>query len=632
MKYKTLASEILEGVGDRDNINSVIHCATRLRFKLKDSKKANVAALKNNPGIIMVLESGGQFQVVVGNHVGEVYQDLLEVSGISESASSDNKSQDNNKENIFSRFIDIIAGIFTPLMGVMAASGILKGFLALSLACGWLVESSGTYKLFFAASDALFYFFPIILGYTAGKKFGGNTFVTMAIGGALVHPTMIAEFNAMSAAGYQPLHFLGVPITFINYASSVIPIIFAAWVSCKLEKPLNGFLHANIRNFLTPALCLLITVPLTFLAIGPVTTWLSYQLAHGYQLVYSANQTLAGGFMGGLWQMFVMFGLHWGFVPLMINNFSALGHDTLIAVLTPAVLAQAGSALGVSLRTRDPKMKGIAGSAFPAGIFGITEPAIYGVNLPLRRPFIFGCIGGALGGAIAGYFGTTQYSFGLPSIFAFTQIIPSTGMDISVWGGIIGTAVAFAFSALASYLFGIKQEPEADVPAVADAQQKRAATTDASARQQSVGSPIAGETLPLDQVGDQTFASGLMGKGIAIKPQSGRVVAPVDGTVASLFKTHHAIGLASDEGAEILIHVGIDTVKLNGQYFTAHVKSGDVVKRGDLLVAFDYQAIEAAGYDTTTPVIITNSDDYIDVLPVAEGFVSEQAPLLTLIR
>nr|WP_113866340.1 PTS beta-glucoside transporter subunit IIABC [Brenneria salicis]NMN91920.1 PTS system beta-glucoside-specific IIA component (Glc family) /PTS system beta-glucoside-specific IIB component (Glc family) /PTS system beta-glucoside-specific IIC component (Glc family) [Brenneria salicis ATCC 15712 = DSM 30166]RBP62859.1 PTS system beta-glucoside-specific IIA component (Glc family) /PTS system beta-glucoside-specific IIB component (Glc family) /PTS system beta-glucoside-specific IIC component (Glc fa len=630
MKYKTLANEILEGVGGRSNVNSVLHCATRLRFKLKDSKKANISQLKDNPGIIMVLESGGQFQVVVGNHVSEVYQDLLDVSGISESSNSDSGDQDSGrKENIFSRFIDIIAGIFTPLMGVMAASGILKGFLALSLACGWLVESSGTYKILFAASDALFYFFPIILGYTAGKKFGGNTFVTMAIGGALVHPTMIAEFNAMATTDYQPLHFFGIPITFINYSSSVIPIIFAAWVSCKLEKPLNAFLHVNIRNFLTPALCLLITVPLTFLAIGPVTTWLSYQLAHGYQLIYGANQTIAGGFMGGLWQIFVMFGLHWGFVPLMINNFSALGYDTLIAVLTPAVLAQAGSALGVSLRTKDAKLKGIAGSAFPAGIFGITEPAIYGVNLPLRRPFIFGCVGGALGGAIAGYFGTTQYSFGLPSIFAFTQIIPSSGMDITVWGGIIGTAIAFAFATLASYLFGIKTEESAPhAPAVEASPEERAAPI----RQQSISSPISGETLPLAEVSDQTFASGLMGKGIAIKPQSGRVVSPVNGTVASLFKTNHAIGLESDDDAEILIHVGIDTVKLNGQYFTAHIKTGDVVKQGDLLVEFDYQAIEAAGYETTTPVIITNSDDYIDVLPVAANPVSEQAPLLTLVR
>lgn len=628
MEYKKLAREILDGVGGRGNIISVIHCATRLRFKLKDNKKADAAALKDNSGVIMVVESGGQFQVVIGNHVGEVYQDFLNVSGISESATTENQDG-GEKENILSRLIDIVAGIFTPLMGVMAACGILKGFLALSLACGWMVDSSGVYKLLFSASDSLFYFFPIILGYTAGKKFGGNAFVTMAIGGALVHPTMIAEFNAMSVAGYQPLHFFGIPITFINYSSSVIPIVFAAWVSCRLEKPLNKILHANIRNFFTPALCLIITVPLTFLAIGPVTTWLSHQLAAGYQVIYGTNQTLAGGFMGGLWQVFVMFGLHWGFVPLMINNLSALGNDTLIAVLTPAVLAQAGAALGVSLRTRDIKLKGIAGSAFPAGIFGITEPAIYGVNLPLRRPFIFGCIGGALGGGVAGYFGATQYSFGLPSVFAFTQMIPSTGMDSSVWGAIVGTFIAFLFSALASYLFGLKKEPVTEAVTSEVIQEQKPTVL---VRQQCVVSPIAGEILPLEQVGDETFASGLMGKGIAIKPQVGRVVSPVNGTVASLFKTHHAIGLESEEGAEVLIHVGIDTVKLDGQYFTAHIKTGDVVKQGDLLVEFDYQAIEKAGYDTTTPVIITNSEDYVDVLPTAGNTVQEQGALLTLIR
>ncbi|MCD7091553.1 PTS beta-glucoside transporter subunit IIABC [Klebsiella quasipneumoniae] len=625
MKYKTLASEILEGVGGRGNVNSVIHCATRLRFKLKDHKKADVTALKNNSGVIMVVESGGQFQVVIGNNVGEVYQDLLDVSGISErSQSDDGGAGKGGKENILSRFIDIVSGIFTPLMGVMAASGILKGFLALCLACGWMENSSGTYKLLFAASDALFYFFPIVLGYTAGKKFGGNAFVTMAIGGALVHPTMIAAFNAMSMENYQPLHFFGIPVTFINYSSSVIPIIFSSWVSCRLEKPLNAFLHANIRNFLTPTLCLLITVPLTFLLIGPVTTWLSHQLAHGYQLIYSSSPIIAAGFMGAAWQVLVIFGLHWGFVPLMINNFSALGHDTLLAVLTPAVLAQAGAALGVSLRTKDMKLKGIAGSAFPAAIFGITEPAIYGVTLPLRRPFILGCIGGALGGGIAGYVGTTQYSFGLPSIFTFTQIIPATGVDSSVWGGIAGTVVAFTFAALSTWLFGVKKEiaPAGVTPAAAPT----------ILRQQTVNAPIHGEVLPLERVNDQTFASGLMGKGVAIKPLNGRVVSPVNGMVASLFKTNHAIGLSSEEGAEILIHVGIDTVKLDGQHFTPHINIGDKVKVGDVLVEFDQQAITAAGYDTTTPIIITNTEDYIDVLAVAEGPVQESAPLLKLVR
>ncbi|MGK3143242.1 PTS beta-glucoside transporter subunit IIABC [Pantoea sp. C2G6] len=628
MKYKTLASEILEGVGGRENINSVVHCATRLRFNLQDHTKANIEALKENPAIIMVLESGGQFQVVIGNHVGEVYQDLLDVSGLSgQLTREENRAQGDSKKraNILSQFIDIISGIFTPLMGIMAASGVLKGFLALSLACHWLTADSGTYIILFAASDSLFYFFPIILGYTAGKKFGGNTFITMCIGGALVHPAIIEAFNAASAADYQPLHFLGIPITFINYSSSVIPIIFASWISCWLEKPLNAVLHINIRNFFTPALCLLITVPLTFLLLGPVATWLSHTLAHGYQVIYGASPTIAGGFAGAMWQVLVIFGLHWGFIPLIINNFSALGHDNLMAVLTPSVLAQAGAALGVFLRTKDMKLKGVAGMAFPAGIFGITEPSVYGVNLPLQRPFILGCIGGAIGGGIAGYFGTTQYSFGLASIFTFTQIIPPSGIDSTVWGGITGTVVAFLFAMLTTLLFGIKPTKDA-------ASAPAAAPADAAQRQQTVNAPIHGEIVPLEQVNDPTFASGLLGKGIAIKPLTGRVVSPVDGTVASLFQTHHAIGVAADQGAEILIHVGIDTVRLNGEHFTPRVSVGDAVKAGEVLLEFDQQAIEAAGYETTTPIIVTNSDDYIDILPVATGTTREGAPLLKLIR
>ncbi|WP_413738505.1 PTS beta-glucoside transporter subunit IIABC [Sodalis sp. RH21] len=629
MKYEALASEIIEGVGGRGNINSVVHCATRLRFKLKNNEKANVAGLKNNPGIIMVVESGGQFQVVVGNHVGEVYKDVLQVAGMDENTAS--AQTEAKKENIAARFMDLISGIFTPIVSIMIASGILKGFLALSLVCGWLTEAHGTYKLLYAASDALFYFFPVFLGYTAGKKFGGNPFVTMVIGGTLVHPSMIAAFDSMQLAGHQSLYFLGLPITFINYSSSVIPIVFSAWVSSRLEKPLNAILHSNIRNFFTPLLCICITVPLTFLLIGPAATWLSHLLAAGYQAVYGFNSVLAGLLMGGLWQVFVIFGLHWGLVPLMINNLSVMGHDTMLPMLVAPVLAQAGAALGVMLRTRDNKLKAISGSAFSSAVFGITEPAVYGVTLPLRRPFIFGCIGGGMGAAVFGYFHTTIYSFGFPSIFTFAQIIPPTGMDNTVWAGIVGTMVAFIFALVSTWLFGIKREPAAPVAAAEVPSQ--APVADALGRRLNVASPLAGEVCLLADVKDATFASGLMGKGVGILPSGMRVVSPVNGIVASLFKTHHAIGLLSDEGVEVLIHVGIDTVKLDGQYFNAHIDTGDRVSQGDLLVEFDAPAITAAGYDLTTLVIITNSEDYMDVLPATAGnTIREQQPLLTLVR
>ncbi|WP_033567585.1 PTS beta-glucoside transporter subunit IIABC [Dickeya undicola] len=633
MNYETLASEIRDSVGGKNNIISVIHCATRLRFKLRDNAHANADALKNNPGIIMVVESGGQFQVVVGNQVAEVYQALLSLDGMARF--SDSAAPEEEKKNsLFASFIDVISSIFTPFVSVMAATGILKGFLALGVVTQFISESSGTYKVLFAASDALFYFFPIVLGYTAGKKFGGNPFTTLVIGATLVHPSMIAAFNAMQAPDHSTLYFLGVPITFINYSSSVIPILFASWVSSKLEKPLNRWLHTNIRNFFTPLLCIVISVPLTFLLIGPTATWLSQMLAGGYQWLYGLNSLLAGAVVGALWEVCVIFGLHWGFVPLMLNNFSVIGQDTLLPLLIPAVLGQAGATLGVLLRTRDLKRKGIAGSAFSAAIFGITEPAVYGVTLPLRRPFIFGCVGGALGAAVMGYAHTTMYSFGFPSILSFTQVIPPTGMDQSIWAAIIGTLVAFVFAALGSWVFGVPKD-ETQPAVAANSASDTAVTPDSASagvvRDETLFSPLSGEVLPLEQVADRTFASGVMGKGIAIRPTQGRLYAPVDGTVASLFKTHHAIGLASRGGAEVLMHVGIDTVRLDGRYFTPHVRVGDVVRQGDLLLEFDGPAIEAAGYDLTTPIVITNSEDYRGVEPVASGKVDANEPLTHLV-
>ncbi len=624
MEYRTLADEILRGVGGKDNVNSVVHCATRLRFKLKDTRKADAAGLKENPGVIMVVESGGQFQVVIGNHVGAVYEALVRGSALSDG--SDDDRGDNG--SVFARAIDVISGIFTPFIGIMAASGILKGFLALALACGWLMPESGTYKVWFAASDAMFYFFPLVIGYTAGKKFGGNPFVTMMIGGAMVHPLMIAAFDVQQSGAHSE-HFLGIPLVFINYTSSVIPVILAAWASSWLEKQSMKILPGALRNFITPLICLMVIVPLTFLVIGPVATWASQQLAHGYQFVYHVSPMVAGAFMGALWQVCVIFGLHWGLVPLMINNFSVLGHDTMLPLLLPAVMGQVGAVAGVMLRTKDVRTRALSGSAISAGIFGITEPAVYGITLPHRRPFIFGCVGGALGAAVLGYFQTTAYSFGFPSVFTFTQIIPPTGFDKTVTAGIAGTLIALLFAALVTYFFGVKQEavaPEVSEKAQADALQAPRGKT-------LIASPMSGPCIALDTVKDPTFASGLLGKGVAIVPVAGRVVSPVDGTVVSLFKTHHAIGIESADGAEILIHVGIDTVKLDGKFFTPHVDVDAVVKQGDLLLEFDVQGITDAGYDLTTPVLVTNSDDYLDVIPACVGQdASEQTLLLTLLR
>lgn len=618
MEYKALAQDILSRVGGKENIVSLVHCATRLRFKLKENKKADAEGLKTNPGVIMVVESGGQFQVVIGNHVHDVWQAVRNEAGLTDD--SEPVADAGEKTSVLGQVIDVVSAIFTPFIGVLAASGILKGLLALAVVCGWLVPQQATYKIWFAASDALFFFLPLFLGYTAGKKFGGNPFITMVIGGALTHPLMIQAFEGAQLSGAEASYFLGIPVTFINYSSSVIPIILASWVSCWLERKGNALLPSAMKNFFTPLICLVVVVPLTFLVIGPVATWLSQLLAHGYQIIYTVAPWLAGAAMGALWQVCVIFGLHWGLIPLMINNLTVLGQDSMLPMLLPAVMGQVGAALGIFLRTRDARQKVLAGSAVSAGIFGITEPAIYGLNLPLRRPFIFGCVAGAIGGAIVGLSDSHVYSFGFANIFTLAQMIPPQGIDATVWGGVAGIVAALVISCVLTFVAGLpgsRTEP-AGVPI-------------GPVAENAILAPMSGTALALDQVPDSTFASGLLGQGVAIIPAVGKVIAPFSGEVASLFQTKHAIGLLSDSGIELLIHVGIDTVKLDGAPFTAHVKEGDRVKAGDLLLEFDRQAILDAGYDLATPIIISNSDDYRSVEIVSTSVVDAGQPLLSVI-
>jgi len=628
MKYQQLARQILLGVGGRENIQSVVHCATRLRFRLKTSHKADTDRLKKKPDVITVVESGGQYQVVIGNHVGEVYQALLSEGGLSDTENVDDCAPE-EKLTLFARFIDIVSGIFTPFIGVMAASGILKGLLALALVLGVMQEQSGSYKILFVASDALFYFLPIVLGYCAGKKFGGNPFVCMTIGAALVHPIMLEAFTK-EQAGLAPMHFWGMPVILINYASSVIPIILAAWISCLIERVLHLRLPSAIRNFTTPLVCLVVVVPLSFLLIGPVATWLSHLLANGYLWVYALSPLVAGLFVGGFWQVFVIFGLHWGLVPLIINNISIYGQDSMLPLLLAAVMGQTGATLGVLLRTRDNKLKGIAASAFSACWFGITEPAVYGVTLPGRRPFIFGCIGGALGAAIIGFYQTNVYSFGFANIFTLFQTMPSTGIDATVIAAGVGSLLALVIGAATTYFFGLPTEKAASLEAKTDSSGPSPASNFLP-KTLALDSPMSGRIIPLEDVPDQTFASGLLGKGVGIIPADGRVVSPVNGTIASLFRTGHAIGLLAENGVELLIHVGLDTVKLGGEHFTIHVSQDQPVSCGELLIEFDMAAISQAGYDLTTPIIVSNSDDYLDILPAAmQTEVKENMPLLTL--
>jgi len=632
--YTSLTSNILELVGGKDNINSVFHCVTRLRFKLKDEKIAKTEEIKNLEGVVTVMQSGGQYQVVIGNHVPDVYATFLQVANMSGAAESD--SEDTNKAGLGARFIDMISGVFTPILGVLAATGMIKGLAALILALGWVTATSGTYNLLNIAGDGLFNFLPIFLGYTAMKKFGGTPFVGMAIAAALVHPTLstltagdplYTLFKGSLIQSDIRITFLGIPVIMMSYASSVIPILLSAFFATKLEKGFKKIVPDVVKTFVVPFLTIIVMVPLTFLVIGPVATWAGTLLGAATLWIYKLSPVVAGLILGGFWQIFVIFGLHWGLVPIAINNLTTLHYDPVLATTVMVCFAQVGAVLAVMLKTKNKGLKTLSFPAFISGIFGVTEPAIYGVTLPLKKPFIMSCIGGAVGGGIIGATAGKLWMFGGMGIFVIpTFIKPGSSLDMTVWGAVIALVAGFVVAFVLTYLFGFKDPANKEK---ASNEPKSVKVIDKT-RTQEVASPLKGKVIPLNQVEDAAFSSEVMGKGIAIEPSEGKVVSPVNGVVTTLFKTKHAIGITSDKGVEILIHVGMDTVKLDGEHFTAHINQGDTVKAGDLLVEFDIAKIKAAGCEVTTPIIITNSGDYAEINPTGKTAIDQKETLLTI--
>lgn len=626
-KEKELSKRVIELVGGESNVNSVFHCATRLRFKLKDNTKADKQTLENTPEVITVVESSGQFQVVIGNNVAQVFEGIMEQTKLQDAAKQAEAEESSEKTGFLGKAVDIISSIFSPLLGALAGAGVLKGLVALFLSLGWLSDTSGTYLILNAASDSVFTFLPIFLAATSARKFKANMFVALAIAGALVYPNIATALNSGEA-----YYFLGVPIVLVTYTSSVIPIILAVWVQSYVEKFFASVIHQSVRNILVPMLSLVIVVPLTFLAFGPVGNIVSQGLAAGFTWVNDVSPLLAGVIAGGFWQVFVIFGVHWGFVPIILSNLMTLKYDIMLPMLAAAVLAQAGALLGVFLKTRNTQLKALSGSATIAAIFGITEPGIYGVNLKLKKPFIYACISGAVGGAIIGAGGGKAVAFALPSLLALPAYV---GPGFT--SALIGIAVAFALAMLLVILLGFKdpeaavQELQAKTAGQPAEENKRTEQAASLLKKEIIESPLKGRVQPLDSLPDPAFASGAMGQGIVIQPAEGILVSPVDGIVTTVFPTGHAIGLTTDSGLELLIHIGVNTVKLKGKFFEKKVQEGDRVTRGQLLVEFDEEQIREAGYVTATPVIVTNSANYLDVLKTSEQEVGRGDYLMTAV-
>ncbi|WP_086315282.1 PTS system, beta-glucoside-specific IIA component [Enterococcus sp. 7F3_DIV0205] len=621
MDTTQLAEKILKEVGGEENVQSLVHCATRLRFKLKDRTIVDKSAVESIPGVVTVMESAGQFQVVIGNTVPEVYEAIGNISNLtSDQTGSDNSSNEN--ETIFGKFVDLISSLFTPLLGVMAGAGILKGLLSIATTTKLIVPETSTFIILSAIADSLFYFLPVLLAITAARKFKANVFVAVTIAGALVYPTIIGL-----AAPDVSADFFGIPVVMVKYTSTVIPIILAIYVMSVLEKFLNKRLHQSIKNFITPMILLIVIVPLTLMIFGPFGVYVGNAIADVLITVINFNPIIAGALIAASWQILVMFGLHWGIVPVMMNNIATMGKDPLKPSVAISVFAQAGAVLGVMLKTKNKEFRALSASAVVTALFGITEPAVYGVTLRLKRPFIIGVISAAVGGGIVGYAGSMGYAAGPSSILMIPAFYGPNGEGFV--GFLIGIAVAFVLAAVLTYFIGFEDIPETptgtnEVPAAKTA-------THVGVKSEVISSPLTGDIVPLENINDKAFASGTLGQGLAIAPTKGEVVSPVNGTVTMAFATGHAVGLTSENGAEVLIHIGLDTVQLEGKHFELKVTQGQTVKAGDPLVVFDIEAIKAAGFDVTTPVIITNTANYEDVVVSDQAQVNTGDRLITLL-
>lgn len=597
------------------------------------------------------MQSSGQYQVVIGNHVPDVYDAITKVTHLD--SASDDQSQEKGSGNILNRFIDLISGIFQPILGILAAAGMIKGFAALFLALGWLTESSGTYQILFALGDALFYFFPVFLGFTAAKKFGSNHFIGMAIGAAIVYPTLVSamEFGAKGAHTLfggtifeveSNLSFLGIPVISMNYTSSVIPIIVAIYFASIWERKLKRIIPDVVKTFFVPFFTLLIIVPITFIVIGPISSWVANWIGSGAINIYGLSPILAGLLLGAFWQVFVIFGIHWGLVAFMINNVSTSGYDIINPLIFAASFAQTGIVIGLFLKTKNTKLKSISLPAAISGIFGVTEPAIYGVTLPRKKLFIYSCIISGLFSGFIGFAGTKMYFMGGLGIFGYTTFIGESGLNFVFWATIIASLLAVLVGSIVGYLVhSDKNEQEVQATAPESEQQKDDAKNNASSasvdeaitepKDDFIVSPVSGEMKNLELVDDPVFSSLAMGKGIAIKPSSDTIIAPFEATVESLFPTGHAIGLKSKNGTELLIHIGIDTVKLDGLGFKPLVSQGDTVTVNQPLIQFDSQKIQENAYDDTVMIVVTNTNATKDVVIEEQQTVKERDSLISVI-
>ena len=618
--YTQLAKEVVAAVGGKENIVNVTNCMTRLRFVLKDDSipdKDKVAGIK---GVKGVMNQGGQYQVIIGTHVSEVVKDVRREAQISGEGSINKEDMKLiKKDSLWNRFFKTISGCIMPMLGPMIAGGIIKGILVILVTAGILTKTDGTYLVLYAAGDAILYFMPVIVGFTCGKVFDCNPYVTAVIGAAFLYPDLV---SAVSAEG--GITFLKIPVAAASYTNTFLPIVLASFVASKLEKLAKKFIPSMLQLMLVPTFVLAVTVPLSWIVIGPVMNTVSSWLSKGVFGIFGMSPLLGGTLLGAFWQLVVLLGLHAAFIPILMNNLFSQGYDPVNAVLGLTVWALAGVTLGYALKNKDPEKRGIGFGSLASALCGVTEPAIYSIALPNFKLFVCAWIGGGISGGILGALGGKMYTMAGDGLFRIPAMINPEGLDISFYGFIICALISFAVSAVLAFIMADSGVEEAEqVVEQMDTDMNNHVLEEnkmiSDNKETIIYAPVSGKVICREDIPDETFASGIMGEGVGIKPEEEIIVAPFDGEITSVVDTGHAVGLTSSDGVELLIHVGVDTVKMQGDGFQVFVTEGQKVKTGEKLLKFDRDKIRKAGYSDTTAVLVTNSDDYSSVKTVAEN-------------
>ncbi|MGU7858361.1 beta-glucoside-specific PTS transporter subunit IIABC [Streptococcus suis] len=595
MKYKNTALAILEAVGGEKNVLRATHCVTRLRLELKDENIVSDERVKSISGVLGIMKKNGQYQIILGNDVANYYKEFTALGKF-----DSDSVQQVKKANVLEQVIEYIAGSMTPLIPAMLGGGMIKVLVIVLPMLGLLKADSQSISFLAFFGDAPYHFMPIFLAYSASQKLKVTPALAMSVAGILLHP----NFVQMVSSG-DPLHFLGAPVTPASYGSSVIPILIMVWLMKYIEAVFNKVTPAVTKSFLQPTLVLLVSGFIALVLVGPLGVIVGEGLSQLVEQMHGVAGWLTLAVLGAIMPFIVMTGMHWAFAPIFLAASIATPDVLILPAMLGSNLAQGAASMAVAFKSKNSNTKQIAFAAgFSALFAGVTEPALYGVTLKYKKPLYAAMIGGGLAGLFVGLTGVKAYLFAVPSLIALPQFIYSEAAS-NITNAMIAAAISIIVTFILAYFLGVDEETSTvNLEKVAPGISSR----------KNVFSPLSGQILPLEKVNDATFSKKMLGEGVAIIPKDGKVYAPFDGAVTSLFPTKHAIGLTSDEGVELLIHFGLETVELKGRGFVSHVSDGEKVEKGQLMLEVDVEMLVAEGYDIVTPVVVTNTQEYLDVL------------------